>query len=101
MGRRVGFLGRFARCGGGPRRPCRRLGDAGVDRQDDNLLLYSGPGTRDAALSDLASLGADTVRALVIWSRVAPSARSTHKPAGFDGSTRRPTAPPGIATTAW
>jgi hypothetical protein len=50
--------------------------------QDDNLLLYSAPATRDATLDEFAALGADTIRALVVWDRVAPSPTSLTKPAG-------------------
>jgi hypothetical protein len=50
--------------------------------QDDNLVLYSPQGVRDAAMDDFKNLGADTVRALIIWSRVAPTPQATHVPAG-------------------
>jgi hypothetical protein len=53
--------------------------------QDDQLLLFSGPGTRDATLADLRSLGVDTVRAFVKWADVAPSPDSTTRPS-FDAT---------------
>lgn len=43
--------------------------------QDDDLLLYRGDAARDAALRRMKALGADTVRATVLWTNVAQGAR--------------------------
>ena len=51
--------------------------------QDDKALIYSGGAAREAALDDIVGLGADTIRVLVVWSRVAPSPDSITRPAGF------------------
>jgi hypothetical protein len=53
--------------------------------EDDHLLLRSGPATRDAALDEMSALGADTVRLLVEWERLAPAPGALRRPAGFDG----------------
>ncbi|HVE68081.1 MAG TPA: hypothetical protein VNB64_05815 [Solirubrobacteraceae bacterium] len=54
--------------------------------QDDGLLLYSSAEQRDATLDELHALGADSVRAFVYWSTVAPAADSTQRPPDFDGA---------------
>jgi hypothetical protein len=48
--------------------------------QDDLQLLQSGAAAREHALDDVTRLGADGVRALVMWRSVAPRSR----PRGFD-----------------
>jgi hypothetical protein len=54
--------------------------------QSDQLLTQSGTAVQQQTLNELDSLGVDTIRALALWNRFAPSARSTHRPAGFDGA---------------
>jgi hypothetical protein len=54
--------------------------------QDDGLLLFSGPGQRDAALDEMRALGADAVRAFVYWDSVAPQSSATIRPPGFDAA---------------
>ncbi len=44
---------------------------------DDDLLVYRDDATRDAALTRMKSLGADTVRVTLLWSVVADKARRT------------------------
>ena len=44
------------------------------------------PGTRDATLDEMRSLGADSVRVFVYWNAVAPEATSTQRPPGFDAA---------------
>jgi hypothetical protein len=53
--------------------------------EDEKLMLESGPAVQAQALDEAASLGADVIRANVIWSRFAPSPTSKKKPKGFDG----------------
>lgn len=53
--------------------------------QDDRLLTLSGPAVRERALDDLALLGADTVHAIVAWSRIAPAPQARRRPT-FDGA---------------
>jgi hypothetical protein len=53
--------------------------------EDEHQLLELGPGVQAGALNDAANLGADVVRANVIWSHYAPSPNSKKKPKGFDG----------------
>jgi len=67
--------------------------------QDDTELLEKGPAVRDAALDDIRALGADTVRALVFWHRIAPAANSRRTPSGFDA--RNPAAYPAEAWDAY
>jgi hypothetical protein len=52
--------------------------------EDEHQLLELGPDARNAALDDISRLGADSVRSLVLWSRVAPA--GSRRPQGFDGS---------------
>jgi hypothetical protein len=53
--------------------------------QDDGLLL-DGAAQRDATLDELRDLGAESVRAFVYWSTVAPESTSTQRPPGFDAT---------------
>ena len=48
-------------------------------------MLESGPAVQAQALDEAKALGADVIRANVIWSRFAPSPTSKKKPKGFDG----------------
>src|SRR3954449_1356399 len=65
--------------------------------EDETLMLDSGPTAQAQALDEAKALGADVIRANVIWSRFAPSANSKKKPKGFDG--KNPAAyPPGAFT---
>jgi hypothetical protein len=43
--------------------------------EDEHQLLESGPAAAASALDDIDALGADSVRSLVLWSRVAPGRR--------------------------
>jgi hypothetical protein len=52
--------------------------------EDEYQLLQAGPAARERALDDMVALGADGVRALVIWAEFAPSPRDTARPRGFD-----------------
>ena len=52
--------------------------------QDDTLLLYSGPSTRQRTLEEMKALGARIVKVQVYWDQVAPG--GTSKPAGFDAA---------------
>ena len=47
-------------------------------------MLQAGPAARERALADVAALGADGVRALVLWADVAPVPHGARPPAGFD-----------------
>ena len=53
--------------------------------EDETLMLDSGPAAQAQALDEAKALGADVIRANVIWSRFAPSANSKKKPKRFDG----------------
>jgi hypothetical protein len=53
--------------------------------QDDRLLLTGDDALRQRTLDEVKSLGADTVRVLVIWSRFAPDPASTTRPS-FDAT---------------
>lgn len=53
--------------------------------EDEKLMLESGPVAQAQALDEAKSLGADVIRANVIWGRFAPSAASKKKPKGFNG----------------
>jgi hypothetical protein len=55
--------------------------------EDEHQLVEAGPAAANAALDDIARLGADSVRTVVIWARLAP--RGASRPAGFDGSDPR------------
>jgi hypothetical protein len=53
--------------------------------EDEHQLLESGPGVAASALDDIDALGADSVRSLVVWSRVAPARRGQpYPPAAWD-----------------
>jgi hypothetical protein len=52
--------------------------------QDDFLLLQQGAEVRNRTLDDIVALGADTVRAVVYWRGIAPSATRTKRPKGVD-----------------
>lgn len=52
--------------------------------EDEHQLLERGPEVRNATLDEMSSLGADTIRSLVIWNRIAPA--GSRRPAGFDGA---------------
>jgi hypothetical protein len=54
--------------------------------QDDRLLLNTGPDSREGALTEMQSLGVDTIHSLAVWRAYAPNADSRRKPSGFDGS---------------
>src|SRR3954467_2282964 len=65
--------------------------------EDETLMLDSGSTAQAQALDEAKALGADVIRANVIWSRFAPSASSKKKPKGFDG--KNPAAYPAGAFT--
>ncbi len=44
------------------------------------------PAQRDATLDEIDALGADAIRVLVPWNRIAPSPQSKTRPAGFQAS---------------
>jgi hypothetical protein len=52
--------------------------------EDEHQLLELGPDVRNATLDDIDALGADTIRSLVLWSRIAPA--GSRRPNGFDGA---------------
>jgi hypothetical protein len=53
--------------------------------EDEHQMLELGPAAQAAALDDTQALGADAIRANVIWARYAPSPNSKHRPKGFNG----------------
>jgi Cellulase (glycosyl hydrolase family 5) len=53
--------------------------------EDETMMLDSGPVVQAATLDEAKALGADVIRANVIWSHFAPAAGSKHKPKHFDG----------------
>src|SRR5215211_457675 len=53
--------------------------------EDDATLLGDDATVREQALDEMQALGVDTVRALVLWNRIAPDALSSTKPS-FDAS---------------
>ncbi len=63
--------------------------------EDEKLMLESGPATQAQALDEAKALGADVIRANVIWSRYAPSPTSSRKPRRFDA--KDPNAYPNLA----
>ena len=63
--------------------------------EDEHQMLELGPGPQDAALDDAVRLGADVVRANVIWSRYAPSPDSKKKPKRLDA--KNPASYPALA----
>ena len=52
--------------------------------EDEYQMLQAGPAVRERALDDVVALGADGVRALVLWADLAPSPRAAARPGGFD-----------------
>ena len=52
--------------------------------EDEKLMLESGPAVQAQALDEAKALGADVIRANVIWAKFAPSPTSKRKPKGFD-----------------
>ena len=54
--------------------------------QDDATLLGDDASKREQTLDEMQALGVDTVRANVLWNRIAPDATSSTKPAGFDAA---------------
>ncbi|HEY1597172.1 MAG TPA: hypothetical protein VGF74_17370 [Thermoleophilaceae bacterium] len=63
--------------------------------EDDTALLFSGDGQRQQSLDEMKSLGANSIRTLVQWSRIAPDTNASKKPAGFD-ATNPDAYPPGV-----
>jgi hypothetical protein len=53
--------------------------------EDEKLMLESGPVAQAQALDEAKALGADVIRANVIWARYAPNPTSRRKPRRFDG----------------
>lgn len=54
--------------------------------QDDSLLVFQPPAQVARTLDRLSYLGVDRVRVTVFWNLVAPSPRSTRRPAAFDAT---------------
>src|SRR3954452_6112708 len=54
--------------------------------QDDAVLFGDAAAKRAHALDEMQALGVDTVRANVLWNRIAPDATNSTKPAGFDAA---------------
>jgi hypothetical protein len=54
--------------------------------QDDRRLLGSGPAVQAQTLDDAARLGADIVRADVVWRSYAPKPRTKKRPKHFNGA---------------
>src|SRR5205085_12367890 len=52
--------------------------------EDEHQLLELGSFAADRSLDDMHALGADTVRSLVLWNRLAP--RGNRRPKGFNAS---------------
>jgi hypothetical protein len=67
--------------------------------EDDSALLFSGDAKRQQSLDEIKALGGTTIRTLVQWSRIAPDANSSKKPAGFDAT--NPDAYPAGAFAQW
>jgi hypothetical protein len=59
--------------------------------EDEHQLLDLGPGAANSAMDDIKSLGADSVRSLVLWSRIAP--RGSRRPRGFKAADPRSYSP--------
>ncbi len=51
--------------------------------EDDNVLLQRGAARQASGLTEMAALGADTVRSLVFWRDLVPSPAAARRPAGF------------------
>jgi hypothetical protein len=54
--------------------------------EDETQMLESGPEAQVRALDDAKALGADTIRANVLWRRYAPASEERTPPAGFDAA---------------
>src|SRR3954451_24905479 len=54
--------------------------------EDEHQMLDLGPAVQARALDDAKNLGADIVRANVIWARIAPKPTSKKRPKHFNGS---------------
>jgi len=52
--------------------------------EDETQMLESGPEAQARALDDAKALGAETIRANVLWRRYAPAPDDLQPPAGFD-----------------
>ncbi len=67
--------------------PTRALASGTLENtlMDDQVLIYSSPGTVVGAMERLASLGVDRVKVSVVWSLVAPDSSSTQRP-NFDAT---------------
>jgi hypothetical protein len=74
-----------AACAGLPAAPALASADQQSVIEDEHQMLELGPAAQTAALDDAKALGADVIRANVIWGRYAPSPNSRRKPKGFDG----------------
>jgi hypothetical protein len=68
-----------------PAAPARASTDQLSVIEDEHQMLELGPAVQAQALDDAVTLGADAVRANVIWARYAPAPNSKHRPKGFDG----------------
>ena len=55
--------------------------------EDEHQLLELGPGVANSSLDDVRSLGADSIRSLVLWSRIAP--RGGKRPPAFNATDPR------------
>ena len=66
--------------------PAAAARDADVSIMDDQLLLGATADQIDGHMSRIQALGVDRLRVSAFWAHHAPSASSTVKPAGFDGS---------------
>src|SRR3954453_2933149 len=55
--------------------------------EDEHQLLDLGPATANRSLDDMHSLGADSIRSLVLWSRIAPG--GSRRPKGFKATDPR------------
>jgi len=62
--------------------------------EDEHQLLELGPGGTASGLDDMKSLGADSIRSLVLWSRIAP--HGAKRPKGF-----KATDPKAYPAAAW
>ena len=54
--------------------------------QDDAALFADDTSKREQTLDEMQALGVVTVRANVLWNRIAPDATSSTKPAGFEAA---------------
>jgi hypothetical protein len=59
--------------------------------EDEHQLLDLGPVAANSAMDDIKSLGADSVRSLALWSRIAPA--GSRRPRGFKAADPRAYAP--------